>query len=227
MLFSRAPSGAALSTWQCAPDWLLGELHLVRRSSDLQRLLFLKILAVLDDDNLGASLLLQRLDRLSALADDPGDEVAGDHHLEAGSAAAEVSTTHAAAAAASTAAARALVGDDVVDEVAGDGDGLGRAGEGAEPVRHPLAVLGHLDLAAALGLEPGDLLAAPADDQAHHVVRHHHLVGAHARSHANLVGGHAGALGLHPPLLLERTLVVRACLVGLLRGSLHSSLIPG
>jgi hypothetical protein len=76
----------------------------------------------------------------------PGHQVAWYHHLEAGPAAAEVASHTAAAAtawpsAATAAATCSLVGDDVVDEVASNADGLGRPCEGAQTVWHPLQIL--------------------------------------------------------------------------------------
>ena len=51
-----------------------------------------------------------------------------------------------------------------------------------------VALLVHLDLALALSLESGDLLATAPDDEAHHGVRDEHLLGGGLDAAAHKIG---------------------------------------
>jgi len=110
-------------------------------------------------------------DSLSTLSDDESDLVSGDHHLkETRTSTAAASTTVVLLVRAGRAAmgAVALVGDDVINRGLGARDGGGLASEGALPLGVSSIVLGHLNFAAGIGLKPGDLFAAAADDQSDH-----------------------------------------------------------
>ena len=85
---------------------------------------------------------------------------------------------------------------------------------GLEDASLTSALLRHLDLTAAVGLEPGDLLPAPPYDHADHLVGDHDLLGGHAPGHAALhvgegVGEGSAALDLArpaPEIVVERSL---------------------
>ena len=56
------------------------------------------------------------------------------------------------------------------------------------PVHLVVALLVHLDLALALPLESGDLLAPAPDDEAHHGVRDEHLLRGGLDAAAHKIG---------------------------------------
>merc|ERR1719270_1145850 len=129
------------------------------------------------------------------------------HHFIAP--AAEVAPHWTTTATTSRASTGSLISDNVVYQTTSYTYCFRRTSEGAEPVRHSLAVLGHLDLATALRLQAGDLLTASADDQAHHVVGHHHCVsGDLLAPHPRCSGGLHVSVPLVTLLLVEGRLLV-------------------
>ena len=151
---------------------------------DSQRFLISRLVALLDDHDLGAGLLLEHLDRLAALADDQPHLVPGHHHLHLPST--HRSTTATAEATSATATSTRVTTlptrDDPIDHGLSLGNGWRGPCQSAHPLRQAARLLSHLDLAATVSLQPGDLLSAAPDDHAHHLVGHHHLLAGHPPS---------------------------------------------
>ena len=152
-------------------DKALRYLHRLGGSGYAQRLLVRRLGGVLDDDDLSPGLLLQLLDHLAALANYKPHLVAGDHHLEEAPAS-PAPAAHSSSSSGPT-SGLALGGDDALNGRLGVLDVGRQPGQRALALGQPVVVLLHLDLAAGLGLQAGDLLAAAADDQPHHLVGDH------------------------------------------------------
>merc|ERR1719187_874410 len=86
------------------------------------------------------------------------------------------------AAATSTRVTTLPARDDSIDHGLSLGNGWWWPCQSAHPLRQATRLLSHLDLAATVSLQPGDLLSAAPDDHPHHLVGHHHLLAGHPPS---------------------------------------------